>query len=134
MMEASAVIDDTGKTAIETDSAGQAGLQWTGTEFDEISPSATSERSEEKVRMRDDDISKSAVIFAAIIVVCVASGLSLGLFFPEKWNDGSARCAQIAGNADRLACYDRAAESAAAPFKGASPFSTYSRSDLGRAS
>jgi hypothetical protein len=133
-MEASVVIEDTGKAGTETDFAGQAGARWTGTEFDEVRRFAASKAVTENVGLSDKDVGKSALIFTAIIAVCVASGLSLGLFFPQKRNDGSALCAHIAGNSDRLACYDRAAESAAAPFKGASPFSTFSRSDLGKSS
>ncbi len=95
-MEASVVIEDTDKAGTETDFAVQAGARWTGTEFDGVRRFAASKAVTGNIGMSDKDVGKSALIFTAIIGVCVASGLSLGLFFPEKQNDGSALCAHIA--------------------------------------
>ncbi|HML28751.1 MAG TPA: hypothetical protein PKE16_07925, partial [Hyphomicrobium sp.] len=71
----------------------------------------------------------ASMLFGLIILAFAAIGISLPQFVPARQSDEFLNCVQIIESGERLSCYDKAAQSAAAPFKGGSPFSTFSRSD-----
>lgn len=106
------------------------GAEWSDRELDDA-PAATAHSVERSpATLSDDEMRAASVLFGLIILVFAVIGISLPQFVPEKQSDEFQNCVQIAGSAERLSCYDKAALSAAAPFKGGSPFSTLSRSDL----
>ncbi|MFT3730546.1 MAG: hypothetical protein QM780_03835 [Hyphomicrobium sp.] len=80
------------------------------------------------------DVRKAVTIFVLIICACVLVGISLSGVMQVNEASGFLQCAHIRANADRLACYDKMATRAETPFKGASPFATYSRSDFWKSS
>ena len=104
--------------------------EWSGNELDDIPPTRVSYPGRRIIAMSEEEMRKAGLIFAVIMLLFAASGIFLSRFSPARTSFDLANCVHITRNADRLSCYDRAAMSGAAPFKGASPFSTYSRSDL----
>jgi hypothetical protein len=105
------------------------GVGWSGRELDEIPVVRRRKANSAFADVPDDGTRKAAMIFGMIIVGFAGVGISLAQFSPQRQTIGFPACVQMAKNAERLACYDKAAAAAEAPFKGGSPFSTFSRSD-----
>jgi hypothetical protein len=104
--------------------------EWSEKELDDVSPTRRHFPDRGPLGLSDDQLRKAGLLFGIIILGFVGLGISLSQFFPERRGAEFLNCAHIARSDERLSCYDKAAVSAAAPFKGGAPFSTYSRADL----
>lgn len=69
------------------------------------------------------------MIVGLIILVFGGIGIALSEFTTIEPQTAIMNCLHVAEDKERLACYDNAATRLSAPFKGGSPFSTYSRQD-----
>lgn len=104
--------------------------EWSATEFNDIQPVRPVLRDRAPLGLSDDQLRMAGLLFGIIILGFTAFGISLAQVFPEKRGIEFLSCAHIVQGDERLSCYDKAAVSAGAPFKGRAPFSTYSRADL----
>jgi hypothetical protein len=118
------------KAAGEEFPSGESAPEWSGDDLDEVAVAREPRAEERIIGMSEGEMRKAGMIFAIIILLFTASGIFLSDVASEIIPFDLANCIHIARNAERLSCYDRAVMGAGVPFKGASPFSTYSRSDL----
>ena len=121
------------QSANQTSSDDGRGIGWSGDELDDV-PLGRVRRFVSSIAMSDEQLCKAGVLCALIIVGFAAFGVALSRVAPEAHRVAFSSCANVVGSAARLSCYDRAAVSAGAPFKGGSPFSTYLRADVAKSS
>lgn len=82
------------------------------------------------IGLTDDQMRSAAMIVGVIILVFGGIGIALSEFTTMDPQTAIINCRHVAEDRERLACYDNAATRLSAPFKGGSPFSSYSRQDM----
>jgi hypothetical protein len=101
---------------------------WSADELDDI-PERSAARDIDRTAGMTEQQARSAALICCVIIACFAgSGLFLRQLYPASQKPEFSDCARVAASSERLACYDKVANTNAAdPFKGAWPFSAASR-------
>lgn len=107
----------------------EAYAEWSDSELKDA-PAHAVDWSTRAISLTDDQMRSAAMLFGVIILSFAGIGIVLLGFMSAEPQVALMDCVQIVDDTERLACYDKAATQLSAPFKGGSPFSTYSRPDV----
>lgn len=116
-------------TASDVPSCIEACAEWSDSELKDA-PAHAADWSPRTIGLTDDQMRSAAMLFGVIILFFAGIGVALTEFMSAERQVALMDCVQIVGDTERLACYDKAATQSSAPFKGGSPFPTYSRPDV----
>jgi hypothetical protein len=124
-------IDGNGESSSEKSADTPPVVLWSGSELDDI-PYGFEPRYIDRTAGMSEAQTRTAALLCGLIIAGFAGvGIFLGEVYPEKQVAELSDCTRVATDTERLSCYDKVAnQSTTGPFKGASPFSTYSRSDV----